>query len=166
MIEGEVYDTMFRICDGKVYRLYKRSNRWKRIDNLKPNGRGYITVTLTKNWKRKSFHLHRIVYHLYHPEWNIMNTSKDNHVDHIDGNPSNNHIENLRAVTQQENCFNDHKAKGYSFNKRAGKWIAQIKLNGKSKHLGYFENEEDARQAYVEAKLIHHVIPDRTTSSS
>jgi len=167
MIEKEFYDTMFRICDGKVYRQsITKSKRWKRIDNLKPDSHGYIQVNLRKNGKKKKFKLHRIVYHLYHPEWDIYDTSKDNCVDHIDGIPLNNHIDNLRHVTKQENNFNNHKAKGYYFNKGTGKWMARIHINGKNKFLGYFENEEDARQAYVEAKLIHHVIQNRTTSSS
>ena len=36
------------------------------------------------------------------------------------------------------------------------KWHAQIKLNGKSIHLGYFDKEEDAKNAYLKAKLIYH----------
>ena len=31
-------------------------------------------------------------------------------------------------------------------------------LNGKPLHLGYFKTEEDAKQAYQDAKLIHHII--------
>ena len=38
------------------------------------------------------------------------------------------------------------------------KWKAQIRLDGKLKHLGYFVNEEDARNAYLNAKLIYHKI--------
>jgi len=163
MIEGEFYGTRFRLCDdGTVYRLHKRTKRWNRIDNNEPNSDGYINVGLTKNRKEKRFLLHRILYHLHNPAWNIMNTSRDNCIDHIDGNPSNNHIDNLRVVTNQENNFNRTKAKGYYFNKASGKWKAQIKLNGKIKHIGYFENEEDARQAYVEAKLKLHIIKDRS----
>jgi len=168
MIEKEFYGTMFRICDeGKVYRQsITKIKKWKRIDNNKPNSKGYIQVTFKKNGKVKKFQLHRIVYHLYHPSWNIMNTSKNNSIDHIDGIPSNNHIDNLRVVTHQENHFNKTKAKGYYLHKPTGKWLAHIKLNGKLKYLGYFEHEEDARQAYVEAKLIYHVIQDRSSHKS
>ena len=38
------------------------------------------------------------------------------------------------------------------------KWCAQIKINKKKKHIGYFDNEEDARNAYLEAKAKYHVI--------
>ena len=163
MIEGEFYGTRFSICDeGKVYRQsITKTKRWIRIDNLTPDSDGYILVGLRKNGKLKKFLLHRIVYNLYHPSWNIMNNSKYNCIDHIDGIPSNNHIDNLRVVTHQENHFNETKAKGYYFNKASGKFQAQILLNGKNKFLGYFEKEEDARRAYAEAKLIYHVIRGR-----
>ena len=81
----------------------------------------------------------------------------DNQIDHIDRNPLNNNIENLRVVTNQENGWNQY-AKGYSFNKENGKYRAQIRVNGKNIYLGYFENEDDARTAYLNAKAIHHII--------
>jgi len=40
------------------------------------------------------------------------------------------------------------KYKGVYFNKRANKWMAQIRINGKSKHLGYFKTELEAHQSY------------------
>jgi hypothetical protein len=76
-------------------------------------------------------------------------------VDHIDRDKSNNHISNFRPATSQENNFNTD-AKGYSWHKRAKKWQAQIQLNRKSIHLGYFDKEEDARNAYLKAKAIYH----------
>jgi hypothetical protein len=37
--------------------------------------------------------------------------------------------------------------------RRDGKWAAQINLAGRSTHLGYFVNEEDAARAYDAAAL-------------
>ena len=82
-------------------------------------------------------------------------------IDHRDGNPSNNRIENLRVTTHQGNMWNQVRAKGYSWHEQTKKWMAQIKVNGKTINLGYFDTEEEAHQAYLDAKKIHHVIPER-----
>jgi hypothetical protein len=83
---------------------------------------------------------------------------KNVQVDHINGVKRDNRLINLRLVNHQKNHFNQTKAKGYTWNKSKNKWQAQIKLDGKSKTLGYFENEEDAKNAYLEAKKIYHII--------
>ena len=41
---------------------------------------------------------------------------------------------------------------GTSYNTRAAKWQARIAVDGVRKHLGYFETQEEAHAAYVEAK--------------
>jgi hypothetical protein len=79
-------------------------------------------------------------------------------IDHINGTRDDNHIENLRLVTQNENQWNRKTAKGYSWHKSHKKWHSQIKVNGKVLHLGYFDNEEEARQVYLDAKEKYHVI--------
>jgi hypothetical protein len=83
----------------------------------------------------------------------------NNCIDHIDGNPSNNKIENLRDVTKQQNSFNQIKAKGYRWNKREKKFVSYLQVDGRLKHLGYHTNEEEARNAYIEGKKKYHVIP-------
>ena len=79
-------------------------------------------------------------------------------VDHINGIRHDNRLENLRLVTNQQNNFNRTKALGYTWNKRSNKWSAYIKLNGKQIPLGYYNNEEDARNAYLTAKRVYHKI--------
>ena len=107
--------------------------------------------------KPKTYKLHRVNYYAHNQCWNIHDTSKDNFIDHENNIKINNHIENLRVVTNQENQFN-RKAKGYYWYKQRQKWMARIKLNGKQKFLGLFVLEEDARTAYLEAKKIYHII--------
>jgi len=154
------YDNDFRFCEGKILRKNKRSGKWKRCDNLKPNGKGYVRVTLRDdNGDMKMFSLHRIVYKAYHTEWDITNGSMDNSIDHKDGNRTNNHIDNLRVVTNQQNCFNRSSVKGCHYRKRNKKWVAEIRLDGKLKLLGYYKTEEEARLKYLEAKNIYHIIP-------
>jgi hypothetical protein len=62
----------------------------------------------------------------------------------------------LRIVNNQENCHNRTTAKGYSWHKRDKKWNATIVVNTKNIHLGCFDTEQEARQSYLAAKLIHH----------
>jgi len=87
-------------------------------------------------------------------------------LDHIDGNRANNKLNNLRIVTRQQNNFNRINTKGVSRLKKNGKWYAQIVLNGKKIHLGYFYLEEDAINAYKEAKKKYHIIDGHCYSTS
>ena len=64
-------------------------------------------------------------------------------------------MNNLRIVSHQENQFNKN-AKRYT--KQGKKFQAHICLNYKQIRLGYFDNEEEARNAYLEAKKIYHII--------
>lgn len=80
--------------------------------------------------------------------------------DHINGDGLDNRRENLRRCTHQQNTFNTRSRndstshyKGVSWKMEASKWVAQIQVNGKKKHLGYFVNEDDAARAYDDAAL-------------
>lgn len=79
-------------------------------------------------------------------------------VDHIGGNGLNNQQANLRFCTNAQNVRNAKKRqggtshfKGVCYDADRGTWIAQIIVNYKGKHLGRFENEEDAAMAYNRA---------------
>ncbi len=95
---------------------------------------------------------HRLAWYLHYGHLPI------NSIDHIDGNRSNNKIDNLRDVTSQQNHWNRTTAKGYSWDKSANKFCAHIGINGKRKHLGLFHTEQEARNAYLKAKETYHVI--------
>jgi hypothetical protein len=115
-------------------------------------GDGYIKHTCKST--RKPLLLHRFVYELAHGP-----IPAGLQIDHINGDKTNNFLSNLRIVTNQQNHFNQTKAKGYSWNKRVQKWMAGIRLNGKEKYLGLYDSEAEARAAYLKAKAIYHVIP-------
>lgn len=100
---------------------------------------------------------HRLVWKLAHPDWDIWDSNPDNMIDHYNRKRDDNCIENLHVVTSQQNTFN-RDAKGYYWDKRRNKWQASISLNGNNHYLGQFEKEEDARNAYLEAKPKYHVI--------
>ncbi len=85
-------------------------------------------------------------------------------IDHRDGNPLNNRIENLRDVLPSVNSQNLHRPHrdnqtgllGVLRENRRNKWLAQITVNGKRIYLGYFDSAEKASAAYLRAKEIYH----------
>ncbi|ASU03315.1 hypothetical protein [Pseudoalteromonas phage J2-1] len=131
---------------------------WKFRKDKPPNWNGRFAGKLAGYIKKEGYetitidyvphYTHRLVWVLFYgdiPEGYI--------IDHIDRNRSNNSSENLRLVTNQENCFNTKGSKGTSKYKGVhltsrGKWAAQITCNGKTHHLGVFEHEEDAKDSY------------------
>lgn len=81
-------------------------------------------------------------------------------VDHVDGNPTNNRWANLREADQSENCKNSARpitnksgTVGVHWYASRSKWIALIKLNGRSRHLGYFADKADAIAARKAAEV-------------
>jgi len=120
-----------------------------------PDGRVDLCIGGRTTNGGRHFKYHRVVYFINNPEWNIHNSSTDNSIDHIDRNPSNNNIENLRVATHKQNMRNSN-SKGCSFHKASGKWRARITVDSKEKYLGLFENEDDARNAYLIAKEKYH----------
>jgi HNH endonuclease len=87
----------------------------------------------------------------------IMNAPDGMQVDHKDGNVLNNQKSNLRICTIRQNRQNSkrskHNSSGYKgvvFHKRQKKWNSAITHNGKTIHLGCFDNKEDAARAYDE----------------
>ena len=139
--------------DGIVYSLnYRRSGKTRALKVCK-GSTGYFHVSLHKNGKQKTKKVHRLVAQAY-----LENYSEDLQVDHIDRVRTNNCLDNLRMVTGQQNRFNRSKIKGYTWDKLAKKWRAYIYLNKKKHHLGFFDNEDDARRAYLDAKEIYHKI--------
>ena len=142
-------------CTIYRWKIYKtKANCWKAI-KFSENKDGYLQCGING----KKYKKHRLVYYANNQNWNITDGSvATNSIDHIDGDKKNNNIINLRVVTHQQNHFNQTKAKGYCWHKKNKKWLAKIGVNGKNIHIGYFDKEDDARTAYLDAKEIHHKI--------
>lgn len=97
---------------------------------------------------------HRVAWAIFHGEW-------PDEIDHINGDPLDNRIVNLRSVSHRENAANrrtptNNKSghMGVQWAERHGKWLAVIKVPGKTgnRHIGLFDNVEDAAQARREAQ--------------
>ena len=111
---------------------------------IKFNGQAYTT--------------HRVVWLLYHKSW------PKTQIDHINRIRSDNHISNLREVTNSQNKQNSGvTSKGQSgfrgVTKSGDKWLARITpQSGKRVLLGRFDSPEEASEAYINAKQQYHNI--------
>ena len=122
-------------CFGRV-----RNATTDRI--LKPNiiTTGYLQVGLYKDGKRKIHCIHKMVASEF-----LDNPLNLKYADHIDNNKSNNNLDNLRFCNHSQNGGNRKKQanttsiyKGVCWSKRANKWRADIKIDGRQKNLGFF----------------------------
>jgi hypothetical protein len=106
----------------------------------------------------KFYRLHRMIF-LYHHGY----LTDGLQIDHIDGNPGNNRIENLREATRSQNMQNgkihsDSKSgvKGVSWDKKNRKWKTQINVAGKPIFLGLYNILEEAEAVVKEAREKYH----------
>lgn len=149
----ELLKEYFELKDGCFYRIKSFYHKSRVNKKLKiHHNKQYDKVSIFG----KSYDLHRIIF-LYHYGYLPEN------IDHIDGNIVNNDINNLRACTISQNAINRRKRpnltskyKGVSYIKKTGKWLACIRINGKSTYLGSFDNELDAHVKYVAIAKENH----------
>lgn len=102
---------------------------------------------------------HRLAWLLSYGTWPTKS------IDHINGDPHDNRLCNLREATHSQNmanskrsCTNTSGFKGVSCDGRRTKkkWYARIRDNGQHRSLGYFHTPEEAHAAYeAEAKIVH-----------
>jgi len=163
MIEFVLKNRRLRLHpDGVMYcRSHKdghetKKETWRTIKFSKSNG--YDICSITIDGKERYFRKHRLVKLAHDPTFDIFDVSPNNYIDHENHTRDDNSNDNLRVVTNQQNCFNRSGVKGYSWDKSRKKWAAKIMLDGKHKHLGRFKTEEEARAAYLKAKAIYHII--------
>lgn len=110
----------------------------------------YQTCLFTEDHNSKFLYVHRLV-----AQYFCVNIIGSDFVDHIDNNRTNNYYKNLRWCTIQQNNQNKSKQKnttsvykGVCFFKKTNKWMAYIKVDNKTMHLGYFIIESEAAEAY------------------
>lgn len=111
---------------------------------------GYLTLRLSKDGKKKTLTVHKLVAMAF------LNHTPCGHkmvVNHINFNKQDNRVCNLEIVTQRENANRKHLKStsdfvGVYWAKGKNKWGSSIILNGKQKHLGYFKKEIEAHNAY------------------
>lgn len=96
---------------------------------------------------------HRVIWLLYTGKWPASE------IDHVNGIRNDNRIDNLRDVSHADNLRNQRLSKnstsghtGVYWVKRSNRWEATIKVNQKTRHLGYFIEKADAISARKNAE--------------
>lgn len=148
------WNTIYEYSAGKLSWKVRAANRICIGDEAgAPTARGY----LTSMYKGKHTLVHRIIWEMHNGP-----IPDDYQVDHIDHNRKNNLLSNLRLVLNSTNAKNRKK---YSTNttgltgiyKRGPNtgWIVQLRVDGKTLHIGTFYTEQDVINAREEAKVLH-----------
>lgn len=101
--------------------------------------------------------VHRVIWLIVHGRWPLAE------IDHVNGDPSNNRLSELREATPAQNKANrrmprNNKSgfKGVAWDKRKGRWIARVMANKQAHFLGLFDCPEQAHLAYVAASTRLH----------
>tara|TARA_R110000782_G_scaffold6136_2_gene21089 strand:- start:3548 stop:4057 length:510 start_codon:yes stop_codon:yes gene_type:complete len=149
--------TMKVFRDGRIHTFHNRRKTWTdrkfrtRLDGYYDFGTGSHNVGTHQNHT-----VHCVIALCY------LGEKPDGYqVDHINNIPTDNRLENLQYLPKIDNDRKriDHKRgqpiKGYNVTKY-GKCRAIIGHYGKKIDLGSYDTKEEARQAYVEAKLKYH----------
>jgi hypothetical protein len=146
------FKKIFTYKDGELFWNVPRKN--VRVGR-KAGGvdvKGYARVTVDGT----PYLLHRVVYRMFKGRVPKM-------LDHADGNPLNNRIENLRPCTQSQNAQNrklqannTSGIKGVYWNKNKNKWMARVMTKGARKFLGYFDSLDAAAEAVNKARVAAH----------
>ena len=105
------------------------------------------------------YYAHRLAWLYIYGRWPVTG------IDHIDGDPTNNRLCNLREATQAQNNQNRSSIPmktnksgfmGVSWEAKRKKWFASIRNNGKTVYLGRHSTPELAHAAYCKAKAAFH----------
>lgn len=148
------------LCEMLSYDEATGELRWKkkglgrrseRAGGLAAQGYIYICV------RGKRILAHRAIWAIVYGEW------PQSIVDHVNMDRTDNRLCNLRLATKSQNACNTRLyrnntsgVKGVRWRQNAKKWTAEIRVNGRSKHLGTYDNKEDAAMAYaVAAQKLH-----------
>jgi hypothetical protein len=101
---------------------------------------GYIKVAFDGKWVMA----HRLAFRIVHGRWPI------GEIDHINGNPSDNRIANLRECTRSQNVMNTRRGNGVCYRADRKKWQVIVKAAGVAHWGGSFDDESAARRTAAE----------------
>jgi len=151
MLTQEYLHQVFDYIDGHFYRKIKTSSFAKLGKINRQGNRGYVIVSVCG----RQYLAHRLA-------WLYVYGFMPSMIDHIDGDKTNNKIENLRSCNYSTNAMNSGVKKRNKlgvkgvFASKNGKYVAQICVNYKRIHLGTFETVDDASKAYAVASRHYH----------
>lgn len=153
-ITKELLNSIFTYKDGAIF--WKESRKGTQAGDPAGgiNGNGYFATQI--NGKRYKNHV--IIYIMHYG-----NTKYE--IDHIDKNPLNNNIENLREATKSQNQWNKSKSSNNSsgfknvwLDKKVNKWAVSVQKYGKSYWGGYFDELSQANIAAIKLRQDLHEV--------
>lgn len=122
----------------------------KRLGHVESNGYRRLMI------EGDRFLAHRLAWFYVHRQW------PDKDLDHKNLERDDNRIENLRVATDSQNHANTRAKvsksglKGAHWNGARNYWQSYIRVNGRSKFLGRFDNPQAAHEAYAAAAISIH----------
>lgn len=132
--------------------LIRKSGRFRGAETRATDDGKYVRIRVGKS----IFAVHRLIWLHVNGHW------PTGFIDHINGDPSDNRLVNLRDVTHAMNIQNIQRADTRSKTGLRGvypyfeKFVAQIAVKGKLVHLGIFNTKGEAHAAYLKAKAVVH----------
>lgn len=156
-------DTGTLFWRSRPLEMFKRERHWK-MWNKRYAGKEAFASTTGDGYRQgsifnKMFKAHRVIWAMEYGAW------PEDQIDHINGDKTDNRLFNLRDVTSRENSQNVKRRSdntsgvvGVYWDRNRGKWLAQIRFDGKQKHLGYFDTLDEAREmrAFAEELCDYH----------
>lgn len=138
------YNNYIIFTSGKIYNI--KNNKFIKQTKLSV---GYSKVMLRNDTNRECLYIHRLL-----GEHFINNDNNLRCIDHIDRNPANNSLENLRWVSYSDNNKNKNMYKnnksGYTgVQKNKNYWQAVWHVNGKKKYKFFNENLANSKEQAI-----------------
>ena len=125
------------------------STKTNKLISLGKIRKGYMQVNLRKNNKNNRFYIHKVLAEAF-----IPNPENKPYINHIDGNPSNNSLDNLEWCTASENLK-------HSFNvlKRKPTWLGiRGELNPNSKKIIQYNKNMESIKIWENAYEVQRVL--------
>lgn len=160
---GQIY---WKARPAHMFRSSREATRWN--NRYAGTVAGSENTSSSSGYKRRQVTLNGNTYVVHRIAWVLSGRDLPDYpevIDHIDGNATNNKLDNLRVITFQRNLRNAKKRAnntsgvcGVCLHKASGKWHATIGkgAGGKGKSLGYYYDKFEAICVRKSAESKHH----------
>jgi hypothetical protein len=154
--DAEFLRTILRY-EPETGRIFWKVNRRKNLSGVEAGcvggTRRYRSITVNKS----AYQAHRVAWVLFY------GSDPPTQIDHINNDPFDNRIENLRLADNVTNGWNRGRPntnasgyKGVCWHVRDKRWAAYIRADGKRHHLGNYDDPASAHAAYATAAAKLH----------
>lgn len=144
--------SLFEYKDGKLFRKINSSNQKAGNESGWVKNDGYRAV----RFKNKDVLVHRLIFFVHYEFMPVQ-------VDHINGDKTDNRIENLRQASASQNNYNQKISKknksgckNVSWNKTRNKWVVRVKYEKVKLKQWYVDDFEFAELLATEAREKFH----------